>query len=122
MLETVSTEEDKNAIEVIFNSNKSPVPITIKAHTYAKLYAFVDIRCIKEIEMFFIGHLINNKIDISYYTEQAKIQLLKYINIGIDYMVWLWIWKCELYRRLLMLRRLPRSKLICKLSFLVDES
>lgn len=41
----------------------------------------------KEIERFFLGHLQHNKIDISYYAEQAKIQFLKYINIGIDYMV-----------------------------------
>ena len=27
MFETVSTEEDKNAIEVIFNNDKSPIPI-----------------------------------------------------------------------------------------------
>ena len=43
MFETVSTEEDRNAIEVIFNSNKSAIPITIKAHTYAKFYIFIDI-------------------------------------------------------------------------------
>ena len=48
---------------------------------------FLNIPCIKEVEMFFTSHLKHNKIDLSYYAEQAKIQFLKYLNRGIDYVV-----------------------------------
>lgn len=77
-----------NAIELSLSHNsKDAVPVKISAITNAAFYIFLNIPCIKEVEMFFISHLKHNKIDISYYAEQAKIQFLKYLNRGIDYVV-----------------------------------
>jgi hypothetical protein len=88
MFESLPTEKGTNAIEMRLSHNsKDPVPVKISAMTNAQFYIFINIPCIKEVEMFFTSHLKNNKIDISYYAEQAKIQFLKYLNRGIDYMV-----------------------------------
>lgn len=87
MFETVSTDENKNGIEVKLVNRREEIPVTLTAATHAEFYIFLDVPTLKEIEMFFTAHLKHNKIDISYYLEQAKIKFLKYINLGLDYVV-----------------------------------
>ena len=88
MFENVSTQKDKNAIEIVFSHHaKEAIPIKISAKTNAEFYIFLNIPCIKEIEKFFTSHMKVGKIDLSYYAEQAKIKFLKYLNRSIDYLV-----------------------------------
>jgi len=90
MMKSLPIEKGNNAIGVrVSHNSKEEVPVKIAAINQADFFVFVNIPCIKEIEncLPFFNEDQNNKIDISYYAEQAKIQFLKYLNRGIDYVV-----------------------------------
>jgi hypothetical protein len=102
------TKGVNNAIELSLRHNsKAKVPIKIFAHTNAEFHINLNVPVMKEIEMFFTAHMKHNKIDISYYAELAKIQFLKYLNRGIDYVVSLFV--LIFTRKQLILRRCKNS-------------
>lgn len=61
--------------------------IKLKVYTNAHQYVFVNMPLIQKIQDFFkTSDKSDKQIDLSYYTDQAKIKALEYINQGADYL------------------------------------
>ena len=59
----------------------------IKLVTKAHQYIYANMLLINELQEFFsAGGQPEDQIDLSYYTEQAKIKALEYMNQGADYL------------------------------------
>lgn len=81
--------EGKDAIEIVFKSNPrfTDGQMKIKLRTNAHQYIFANMKLVNEVQEFFkTGEQPEDQVDLSYYTEQAKIKALEYINAGADYM------------------------------------
>jgi hypothetical protein len=62
-------------------------PMKVKFMTHAFTYIFANMILVKAIQDFFnTGEEPEDKIDLSYYREQATLKALEYINAGADYM------------------------------------
>ncbi|CAI2359786.1 unnamed protein product [Moneuplotes crassus] len=59
----------------------------IKLYTKAHQYIFANMCLIKELQEFFAGgDSPEEQVDLSYYTDRAKIKALEYMNAGADYL------------------------------------
>ena len=79
----------KDAVHINFKKNPRFEDGVIKLNIFsnARQYVFVNMTLIQKIQDFFnTQNKAEEKIDLSYYTEQAKIKALEYINQGADYM------------------------------------
>lgn len=81
--------EGKDAVEIEFKSNPrfTDGPTKIKLKTNAHQYIFANMKLVNHIQDFFgASEEPEDQIDLSYYTEQAKMKALEYINQGADYL------------------------------------
>lgn len=92
MVETVfpgkQHSEGKDALVLHFENNPrfEDGEIKIKLYTKAHQYIFVNMPLITELQEFFAaGEDPEDQIDLSYYTDRAKIRAMEYINQGADY-------------------------------------
>ena len=93
MVETVFPgnihSEGKDALILHFENNPrfEDGEMKIKLYTKAHQYIFANMLLIKELQEFFAaGEDPEDQVDLSYYTDRAKIKALEYINQGADYL------------------------------------
>jgi hypothetical protein len=83
------SSEGKNAIELQFRNNPrfEDGQMKVRLRTMAHQYIFANMPLIKELQEFFAAEEKDeDKIDLSYYTDRAKMRALEYINQGADYL------------------------------------
>lgn len=80
-------------IKMLFKSSSNNNPrfedgvIKLKVYTNAHQYVFVNMPLIEKIQDFFkTGDKPDEQKDLSYYTDQAKVRALEYMNQGADYL------------------------------------
>lgn len=92
MVETVfpgnQPSDGKDSLVLHFENNPrfEDGEMKIKLYTKAHQYIFANMPLINELQEFFAsGEAPEDQIDLSYYTDRAKIKALEYMNAGADY-------------------------------------
>lgn len=81
--------EGKDAVIIHFEQNPryEDGEIKLRMQTRAHQFIFANMILVKELQEFFGGSQEpEDKIDLSYYTDRAKIKALEYMNQGADYL------------------------------------
>jgi len=91
LIETVYSDDkdSDDALIIIFRNHPKfeGGKMKIAIQTNAALYIFVNMKLINQIQKFAnLGEKPEDKIDISYYTDRARVAAVEYMNVGADYL------------------------------------